>query len=274
MVAGKIVPVGQASEIDIALPINPAKVIKMSLDFGNLVGEDELFGSFMNDIRFQNRFFLPHRPRKWIDELLTYVKERRTVTLEKGKTFYRARDHGFELAKGRPEPFPADQMGTPPAKDCSGRPNPAGRLNPDGIPYLYLASDADTARAEMRPSRGAWLSVARFPLVRDVRVADLRRREVSDSEYSKWSKSEKREELRCGMVGFLFSRPHHPADTLGYIPSQYLAEALKNGEYDGVMYDSSLGSGYNLTLFDPTAVPEKAEEVSQKKVRRVHYEYE
>lgn len=263
---GHIVQVGQVHEVDTALPITVQKVIRVNLHFGDI----EVFERFMNEIRFRNRFILSSGPKELVHELLKYIEMRKTVELREGETFYRARDHQFQLGEGRPERFAADKMGAPPAKDA-----PSGRLNPEGIPYLYLASEAATAVAEKRPWKGARLSVAPFRLVQDVRVADFCWREVSDAERSKRPPWEQRAEFIWGMVGSLFSLPHHGDDTLGYLPTQYLAEALKNAGFDGVRYDRSLREqGYNLVLFDGGQAQAAEQEIHQVKVRRVHYEYE
>ena len=42
------------------------------------------------------------------------------------------------------------------------------------------------------------------------------------------------------------------AAAIDYIPSQYLCEFIKKCDYDGVLYSSSVSSGVNLALFDPS----------------------
>jgi len=51
--------------------------------------------------------------------------------------------------------------------------NPSeGRVNPRGIAYLYLATDRKTAISEVRPWKGALVSVASFKMVKDARLVD------------------------------------------------------------------------------------------------------
>lgn len=51
-----------------------------------------------------------------------------------------------------------------------------------------------------------------------------------------------------------FSEPVSPSDDLAdYAPTQVLAEAFREAEYEGVMYRSTLGRGVNIAIFD-TAV--------------------
>ncbi|NLK52763.1 MAG: RES domain-containing protein [Syntrophomonadaceae bacterium] len=42
------------------------------------------------------------------------------------------------------------ELCAPPKEKCS-----AGRLNPKGVPYLYLADSIDTVISELRPSTGS-----------------------------------------------------------------------------------------------------------------------
>ena len=64
------------------------------------------------------------------------------------RCFYRARVHESKLL--------IDQMRAPPSITVT-----AGRANPIGISYLYLAENEKTCIAEVRPSNGSLVSVAR-----------------------------------------------------------------------------------------------------------------
>ena len=47
-----------------------------------------------------------------------------------------------------------------------------GRVNPKGIPYLYLATDKETAMGEARPWVGSEISVAQFKLLKIQKIID------------------------------------------------------------------------------------------------------
>ncbi len=150
----------------------------------------------------------------------------------------------------------------------------AGRLNPDGIPYLYLATDDATAVAEVRPWDKAVVSVARLSLSRNLKVVNLRRSSLQDAspdnELEDWEHGAK---FTWGMVCDYFSIPHHLDDNLRYLTTQYLAEAFKAAKFDGIQYDSSLSdSGHNVALFDCLAA--SVEEVRRIKVTRVKYDFQ
>lgn len=48
-----------------------------------------------------------------------------------------------------------------------------GRVNPKGIPCLYLATDKETAMAEVRPWIGTTISAGPFRMARDLTVIDF-----------------------------------------------------------------------------------------------------
>jgi len=59
-------------------------------------------------------------------------------------------------------------MGAPPLGKAS-----SGRINPEGISYLYLADSPGTAIAEVRPWKRARISVATFKTTRPINVVSL-----------------------------------------------------------------------------------------------------
>ena len=49
-----------------------------------------------------------------------------------------------------------------------------------------------------------------------------------------------------------FSLPVFQAeDVADYAPTQYIAEAFRAAKYDGIMYESKVGNGKNVAIFDP-----------------------
>jgi hypothetical protein len=159
--------------------------------------------------------------------------------------WHRARKHTGD------KPFTIYDMGAPPAKLAS-----QGRANPAGIPYLYLASQPDTAIAEIRPHTGEIVYIAEFD-TSAIRAVDLRepRRIVSpflleDSIQIGQLLADLRflEQLAAELTSPVL--PQRAA--VDYSPSQYLCEFIKKKGFDGVLYLSSVGNGFNLALFDPS----------------------
>ena len=204
------------------------------------------WGKLRDELMYQNRFF----PKTEIDKihfqnLLSNLLLSQDE-LEWFDLWYRAR-----IQRAKDEVFQLADMGAPPSHL-----SPEGRANPAGIPYLYLASTPDTAVAEIRPHTGEYASVGHVNLELDLRVVDLRfpRRTVSPFLLDDETEIVV---LRDGIqflvgLGEELTRPVQPRGTsTKYIPSQYICEFIKNCGYHGVMYDSSVGQGVNLALFNP-----------------------
>lgn len=133
------------------------------------------------------------------------------------------------------------ESGAPPA-DRVGN----GRANPDHIRYLYLSEDPITPVYEVRPIIGDTVSVAKFKLHKDVRLYDLTLNTIDDN-----NDGTAILQRLYNTIGTRFSRPNN-GDTSKYIPTQYIAEEIKNMGFDGLRYRSSLNEGgYNVVLFNP-----------------------
>lgn len=84
------------------------------------------------------------------------------VTIPAGTTFYRVRVNpkGAEFTE-------FSDLGVPPKGIAS-----AGRMNPAGISYFYIAYDQDTAEKEVITDATEW-SIAKFKLIQDIQVIDF-----------------------------------------------------------------------------------------------------
>jgi len=131
-----------------------------------------------------------------------------------------------------------------------------GRMNPKGIPCLYLSDDRDTAMTEVRPWLGLEISVGEFRVARDLNVIDCSgpRRMTKVFGWMMGGREPEpdvRERWTWERISGAFSTPVNPNDTSAdYAPTQVLAEAFRNEGYDGILYRSLLGSGANVALFD------------------------
>lgn len=195
------------------------------------------------ELRFKNRYFL--------DEKLKEERLRALLDLlllpPLTEVWYRARIS--------PDSRPIDKtmMGAPPMGVASH-----GRANPAGIPYLYLASDTDTAISEIRPHTGEFTTVAEFRLRDGLTIVDLRSPKTLVSPFI-FESSDEIVQLRADLpflegLGLELTRPVLPRSAAtDYVPSQYLCEFIKKQGFDGVIYTSSVGTGKNLALFDVEA---------------------
>ncbi len=186
------------------------------------------------------------------------------VLKDDGEPFFRARIAEQRLNK--------DKMGAPPNNLAS-----AGRANPRGIAYLYLAENLETCIAEVRPAKGSGVCVSAVTLTADVVFLNLSepRRSVSVTEVA-----ENRHQQFFTYLAFLenlsgeLSQSILPDNSdLEYIPSQFLCEFIKSiGKFDGLIFNSSFGTGKNYVLFDPRNA--EIEEPNQYTITATSYEFE
>lgn len=215
---------------------------------------------FKNELKHQNRFFTDNEiDFSVLEMLLPYIY---LVQDEFPESWFRSR-----LAKDG-QSFDRSQMLAPP-KELVGN----GRANPAGIPYLYLSSDEVTAISEIRPHTGETVNVIEVRIPSELKLIDLRnpRRRASPLELF-WVVGDIGKLYQGVMflefLGIELSRPiqKHAAD-YDYVPSQYLCEFIKKAGYDGVVYKSSLGDGFNAALFNHQVVD--SGEVKNAKVDKV-----
>jgi RES domain-containing protein len=200
------------------------------------------------NLRSKNRFALPSDCDKRVESFCLYYMEN-LADISEGTEFFRARVWGGNQTQN----YRTTEMGSPPTYLVG-----AGRINPEGISYLYGAQERNTAVSEVRPWVGAKISIAKFKVKQDVKLVDL----TQNSNSSFNSRDHSSEEIFNGlqlsintifMNKLFFSAPAHEKDKLAYITSQFIAERLKGLGADGVMYPSVLHEGgLNLCLFDPS----------------------
>lgn len=218
-----------------------------------------LWGLFKNELMNENRFF----PKNKMDENLfsKLLINLEVDPKEVSEIWYRARiQRGDKL-------YNVDEMGAPPKELAS-----QGRANPVGIPYLYIASNTNTAVSEIRPHTGESVCVASFYIPDSLAVIDLRNPRNTVSPFI--HNDEKKIASLRGDIDFLehlgheLTRPVLPhVAAIDYLPTQYLCEFIKKNTYHGVLYNSSVGDGINLALFEPGQA--NVDKVEQHRVSRV-----
>lgn len=200
---------------------------------------EEDWDGFSEEMKSHNRFFpsiqIELNDLEYSLQYLEYLEHK----IESKTIFFRSR----KLIENKK--YPPSKMGIPPAEKARN-----GRANPVGIPYLYLASNLETAISEIRPSLKDKVTVGRFKLLERISIIDLRNvspfRFVEDEDFEKL----------FSMIGYLnklgtdLSKPVNPKGAeLEYLPTQYLCEFIKSLGFDGVAYNSSLANGHNLAIF-------------------------
>ncbi|MER9657885.1 RES family NAD+ phosphorylase [Mesorhizobium sp. M0152] len=140
------------------------------------------------------------------------------------------------------QPWLGTDIGAPPPLKAG-----IGRLNRAGVSVLYLASDANTAVAEIRPHPGHHVSIGGFKSTEALRLADF------NPEIALFSSDDARLSLYAIIQAFdrLMSLPVIPDERTPYLSTQLLAEVLLRRGFDGVRYRSSVSDGSNICVFYP-----------------------
>ena len=127
-----------------------------------------------------------------------------------------------------------------------------GRINPDGIRYLYAADDIKTAILEVRPVPTQLVSVAQVEILEDISIYSFSKSLETDDEGKNWFSC-----IDYDEISKYFSTPNHGGQSY-YLATQYISEYIKHMKsptgqpmFDGLCFRSSLNSeGTNYVLFD------------------------
>jgi hypothetical protein len=205
---------------------------------GVLVKWDE----FRQELQHDNRFFPDSFPN--IDELSSLLSYLSVQTNRELNVLYRAR-----LNPDSSTQHLIEDMGAPPPERAT-----AGRANPFGISYLYVASTEKTALSELRPHSGDYYTVADYKLGSGLKLIDLRNPRITVSPFRYSDEEIKKIHSGIGLLVKLGEELAKPVSQskaqLEYLSSQYLCEFIKSQGYEGVIYKSSLGDGDNFAIFD------------------------
>jgi hypothetical protein len=183
--------------------------------------------------------------------LLVDHEDKITTLILEGKQFYRARK-GYDSKKHPSRGISAEPHYSPYSGTQIGAPSPllvgTGRMNRPGISFLYLASNRETAIAEIRPHPGEYISVGQFKATRELKVADF-----SNIDIYNFYKSDKTLDDFVFFINLnkLFSAKISPDNRNDYAITQFFSDVARQLGYDGLSFISSVGKGVNLTIFDP-----------------------
>ena len=221
--------------------------------------------SLKTEARFFSKSAAAHLAAVFGDIDKVRTRNRRRLIVEAGPQralnhLYRARvfqaDDRLEEALCRPDLH----LGSPPSRLAG-----SGRMNALGISVFYGAGTAETAIAEVRPPVGSKVVVAKFHIVRPLRLLDLTALENVIDDGSIFDPTLR---MRLERVAFLRSlgrqmlRPVMPDDeALDYLATQAVADFLATENdpvLDGVIYRSvQTKGGRNVVLFHKAALVER-----------------
>lgn len=173
------------------------------------------------------------------------------------QSLYRARVFESDDALRRALCRPDRELGPPPARLAA-----AGRMNARGISMFYGATDAQVAIAEVRPPVGSLVAVARFDILRPLKVLSLGDLHTASAEGSMFDDAYptlRRRTAFLRRLAWRLCRPIVPeSHDLDYLPTQAIAGFLATENHpplDGIAYPTTqiVHSGQNLALFHKAA---------------------
>ncbi|MGV7219227.1 RES family NAD+ phosphorylase [Bradyrhizobium sp. UFLA05-112] len=218
----------------------------------------ERYNQFVKSVKSEMRYVWSKDTNAFLDEVLATSASRKQIIRKGFIGLWRAQigcdseemsqtDGTITAVYDEDRPFTAARM----------KPIPnwfsEGRVNPRGIPYLYLATDSNTALAEVRPWIGATISVAQFKTNRDLNVIDCSKHHAK-SAFIKilTDKNLTREDGIWTAIDQAFATPvSREVESRDYVATQILTELFKSSGYDGIVYKSLLTPhGFNVALFN------------------------
>jgi hypothetical protein len=130
-----------------------------------------------------------------------------------------------------------------------------GRINPKGIPVLYLSDNAETSMAELRPSVGDFVSCGTFRIRKELVVVDCysntRYLNSIQRAFADLKNKETMSDVNWSYINDAFAKPVTNTDeSAEYVPTQIIANLIQSRGFDGICFKSSLSDGKNFSLFD------------------------
>ena len=222
-------------------------------------GGFENWHRFEESIRSESRFF-NKTADKMLGKIFSGVENASTaqgtpvlrplLPNETSGQLYRARivsGEEWESALSQPDL----QLGPPPSRKAR-----SGRMNASGLSVFYGSFSLDTALAEVRPPVGSRVVIAKFDVIKELFVLDLKSLEkcvVRDSYFSDSFEEKAMQAEVLRLLSKLCSKPVLPGDEeFEYLTTQALADYLANNpEIDGIVFPSVQvqGDEENVALF-------------------------
>lgn len=204
-----------------------------------------IWEAFANDIAFVNRFMLSDTKtdvNNFLDHILQ--KDAMHYYIPKGTLLYRARKIDRKKitkdAQGNYIGYSEKESGMPPYRSA-----PYGRAGASGIPVFYTSTESKTSCAELRPTKGEYISIAEYEVKEDILLADFSLEQIEAVDGTIEGRFFLKEMFTS------FSMPV-TSEYIDYLPSEYVSEYIrtKHTEILGIRYSSlhNIG-GYNIALF-------------------------
>lgn len=236
------------------------------LNANSIVGKYS-WADFVISIKSKFRFHTDIFKKEILGKYCPYLER----VLQQDQVLYRARI-------SNKEGFATDKMGAPPKELVK-----AGRINPEGLNYLYLSDSRETTVYETRASLHDYVCIGEFRAVKDIKVIDLTGLDKisvfnPDLDYAFHAINR----VHLKRINDEIAKPVRNSDShLEYLPTQYICDYIKSIpleigseelKYDGIMYKSTItNNSYNIAIFNPELFKCVTTEIKQ--INQVSYKY-
>lgn len=209
------------------------------------------YWTFKQNVKRHTRYIYSEETNQFLEAVISTSESRRRQ-VPSGRKFWRAqRGHRWQKFQQDNEEFQVEAPYLPDRMKPLISTASEGRANAKGIPCLYLATDKNTAMSEVRPWMGSYVSVGQFKILKDINLVDLSVHQQLGPVYLEEPDASGKESAVWAHIDRAFSEPVSLEEsTTEYAPTQVLSELFRHHGYDGLVYKSLLGEGYNVALFD------------------------
>ncbi len=207
---------------------------------------------FSNSVIRESRFLKTPETQSFLDTVMTTSLSRQRK-INKGIILWRCQNgHTWRWHEQGTERFEIPDVYSSARMKPTAEYASDGRVNPRGIPCLYLATEQETAVSEIRPWIGSVVTLSQFETTKALKIIDCASDEPRTPIFIGEPEPKDREDAVWAHINKSFSSPvTRNEDIQKYIPTQILAELFKSNGMDGIAYRSNFGDkGVNIALFD------------------------
>ncbi len=172
---------------------------------------------------------------------------------------FRARVIESKLKQGRD--YNLDEASIGPADKSNSQ---AGRMNPEGINYFYVAEDEATALKEGRLRANERVLIGRFKTIKKLTVIDWTKVNIYEKAVdifsTKYSPEMAVYQDFLRRFAIEVGKPNETEKQIEYVATQLVAEYVRGYGFDGIKYDSAVGNGFDVVFFyGPDTTPESGD---------------
>ncbi len=206
--------------------------------------------------------------------ILEIFKTNATTTIEIGQSLNRARIGVSERKTFIGSGFISEEHFSPYTNEKIGAPSPQlathGRANRAGVSFFYGATESHTAISEVRPHPNDVVSVGLFKVINPIKAFDLTKDLIGN-----YSNSDRELDIFClyNSLAKVINQTITPKDQSSkYLITQLIADCIRLLGFDALIFQSTVGSGLNVVLFDQKSIKIESSGGKVFRINKVNYE--